>query len=165
MYPTGPPDKVKPNIVKVAPTRSALKVLVNGAVPALRAVVPVELITVFTKLAPGLLVADNAASRFSIWPFGAFNTAITSPTYAWVIFNLTLILEITPPAGIPETAMFETPAVAGGAGKLPSGIGTLTVPDVKLAVVVDDVELVSLTAGSPRHITTGEGVILGAGGV
>ena len=54
---------MKPNAVKVAPTRSALNVLVNGAVPALSKVVPAELITVFTKLAPALLVLLRMACQ------------------------------------------------------------------------------------------------------
>ena len=61
---------------------TGLNVAVNGAAPALSAVVPVVLITVFTKLAPALLVAESNASKLNIAPFGALNTATTSPTKA-----------------------------------------------------------------------------------
>jgi hypothetical protein len=47
----------------------------------------------------------------------------------------------------------------------PSGIGIFTVPEVNVDVPgVEEVAL-NITAGSPRHMVTGLGVIIGAGGV
>jgi hypothetical protein len=50
---------------------------------------------------------------------------------------------------------------------VPSGIGTLMVPEeaVTVELVVVDDELVNLTAGSPKHIVTDDGVTVGGGGV
>lgn len=63
-------------------------------------------------------------------------------------------------AGIPEEAsVVVTPFT------LKSGIGTFIGPDEKVTLDVVDVELVNLTAGSPRHMVTGDGVTTGAGGV
>ncbi len=81
------------------------------------------------------------------------------------MFILTFILLIAAPAGIPLTGMVDTPALYGPVGNEPSGIGTLMVPAVKVAVLVDEDALVNLTAGSPRHMVTDDGVTVGAGGV
>ena len=58
---------------------SALKVPVKGDTPVFKAVVPVELITVFVKLAPALPDAFNYLSKAKILPFGAFKLKIISP--------------------------------------------------------------------------------------
>ncbi|MEZ5028319.1 MAG: hypothetical protein R2765_05975 [Ferruginibacter sp.] len=79
--------------------------------------------------------------------------------------SLTSTLEIVAPEGIPDTGMVEAPAPAGGLGNEPSGIATLIVPELKDTFEVDDDELVSITALSPKHMVTEAGVTVGAGGV
>ena len=76
------------------------------------------------------------------------------------MFNVTVMFEILPFAGIPPIVkLWLTPlAVLSGTAKL-------MVPDAALTLDVDDDEATNLTAGSPRHIVTELGVMVGAGGV
>jgi len=92
--------------------------------------------------------------------FGAFSTITISPFHVWVRLKLTDMAEILHVVGIPLTLMVcEAPVVEA------SGTATLIAPEGNDTDVLLDVELVSLTAGSPRHIVTDDGVMFGAGGV
>jgi hypothetical protein len=76
------------------------------------------------------------------------------------MLSVTLMADIVAVAGMPDTGMLcITPF-----GVL-SGTATLIVPELKHTEVDVDEELISLTAGSFKHIVTGLGVTFGAGGV
>ena len=77
------------------------------------------------------------------------------------MLKVTDIADILQPAGTPETVRL----LIAPAGLL-SGTITLIGPEQTCGrfEVVDE-ELINLTAGSPKHIVTEEGVTVGAGGV
>jgi hypothetical protein len=84
------------------------------------------------------------------------------------MLNLARTPVMVAPAGIPATVMFETDAGydTGTGGMVgPSGITTFTVPELNVFENDWEEELFSLAAGSPKHIVTELGVIVGAGGV
>ena len=70
------------------------------------------------------------------------------------------MFDILHAAGIPETVRLLI-FPAGFA----SGTITLIGPEAKFTVDDDDDELINLTAASPRHIVTDDGVTVGAAGV
>jgi hypothetical protein len=76
------------------------------------------------------------------------------------MLKVTAILDMLHPAGTPETVRLLVAPL-----RVLSGIITLIGPDATLNEAVDEVEAINLTAGSPRHMVTDEGVMFGAGGV
>lgn len=144
---------------------SAAKVPVRGAGAPLMAAPPgSELNTVLVKLSVALppVPPSNEPTRFKIALFGALRFTSTSPTQVWLIFMVTLISLTFAPVGTPATVRFEVAATL-----VPSGIGTLMVPEdaVTFEVVVVEELAIKRTAGSPKHIVTDDGVTEGAGGV
>jgi hypothetical protein len=78
------------------------------------------------------------------------------------MFMVTLTSLIAAPAGTPAMVRSDV-----AAAPVPSGIGTLMVPEdaVTVELVVVEELAIKRTAGSPRHIVTDDGVTEGAGGV
>ena len=91
---------------------------------------PMELKAVLVKLSVELPPAplSSPPTRLRMALLGALKFTSTSPTQVWLIVILTLISVMVALAGIPAMVRFEVAATP-----VPSGIGTLIVPEFALA--------------------------------
>ncbi|MBK7122531.1 MAG: hypothetical protein IPH68_06750 [Chitinophagaceae bacterium] len=131
---------------------------VRGAGAPLMVAPPMELKAVVVKVSVEVppVPPSSAPTRWRMALLGALKCTSTSPTQVWLIFIFTLISVMVALAGIPAMVRFEVAATP-----VPSGIGTLIVPELALAcpgtggAAVAALNKVPLIPATPPHETGG----------